>query len=240
MFLGDMYGRLVLLMNEPTVETDAQFTMVAGTRKFNSAGGILMGVVDDQAVWEDSVFRLGHTGFVNVAPTMSGGTIGNYTLEYDIDIGAGYSGDWTALSGASLSAITVDPAVGFKIKIRITTTTANLVAITHLRIDTTTTSAAQANQYPLDTVDLVISASQSLVGAEIRIYDMNNIPAGSLGTELGGVESHTAATYTFTGDAGNTVWIQIMKSGYEEFGQSTVMPSIDGAFYALLTADLNA
>jgi len=89
-------------------------------------------------------------------------------------------------------------------------------------------------------VTLAISAPVSLVGAEIRIYDMDNNPAGSLGTELAGTESHNASTYDFSGAAGNTVWIQIMLAGYEEFGQSTVMPSTSGGFTALVKKELNA
>ena len=89
-------------------------------------------------------------------------------------------------------------------------------------------------------VSLTISSNVSLVGAEVRIYDLDNNPAGSLGTELSGVESHNAATYVYSGSGGNEIWIQIMKSGYAEFGQSYTMPSIDGTFTALLKADLNA
>jgi hypothetical protein len=87
---------------------------------------------------------------------MSGGTIGNYTLEYDIDIndGNGWTDSWSTLDGASLSAETIDPEDGFKLKIRITTTTSNLTAITYLRINTLTSSVAQANLYDLDLVNL--------------------------------------------------------------------------------------
>ena len=92
----------------------------------------------------------------------------------------------------------------------------------------------------LNTVSLTIDAAVSLVGAEIRIYDLDNNPAGSLGTELSGVESHTTATYIYSGSGSNLIWIQIMLSGYEEFGQSFTMPSSDGTFTALLEADLNA
>ena len=91
-----------------------------------------------------------------------------------------------------------------------------------------------------NTVALTIDASVSLVGAEIRIYDLDNSPVGSLGTELDGVESQGSATYLFSGSGGNLIWIQIMLSGYEEFGQSFTMPSSDGDFTALLQADLNA
>jgi hypothetical protein len=33
--------------------------------------------------------------------------------------------------------------------------------------------------------------------------------------------------------------VQIMKSGYEEFGQQVVMPSTNGDFFALLRRELN-
>lgn len=91
-----------------------------------------------------------------------------------------------------------------------------------------------------NSVSLTISAPVTLVGAEIRIYDLDNSPAGSLGTELAGVESHDAATYVYSGAASNSIWIQIMKSGYEEFGQQITMPTANGSFYALLSADINA
>jgi hypothetical protein len=88
-------------------------------------------------------------------------------------------------------------------------------------------------------VTLTIVSQVSLVGAEVRIYDLNDTPAGSLGTELSGVESHSSATYIYSGSGGNTIWIQIMLSGYIEFGQEIIMPSVDGSYTALLDADLN-
>lgn len=88
-------------------------------------------------------------------------------------------------------------------------------------------------------VSLTISASVSLVGAEVRIYDMDNSPAGSLGTELSGIESHNASTYVFTGSSGNVIWIQIMKTGYVEYGQQFTMPSSSGGLFCNLVQDLN-
>lgn len=88
-------------------------------------------------------------------------------------------------------------------------------------------------------VTLTILASVSLVGAEIRIYDLDNNPANSLGTELAGIESCATVSYTYSGDGGNSIWIQIMKSGYEEFGQQLTIPSSNGNFTALLNIDTN-
>lgn len=88
---------------------------------------------------------------------------------------------------------------------------------------------------------ITISAPVSLVGAEIRIYDNDNTPAGSFGTELAGTESHTASTYTYTGLQGNSIAIQIMQSGYEEFVQVYTVPATDTLdFYARMTPETNA
>ena len=86
---------------------------------------------------------------------------------------------------------------------------------------------------------LTIAANVTLSGAEIRIYDMDNSPAGSLGTELSGTESHGSATYTYSGTPGNTIWIQIMKSGYKEYGQSVVFPDSNSTFTATLAVETN-
>jgi len=104
-----------------------------------------------------------------------------------------------------------------------------------------TTTASGGGTVSLEnSVSLTINAPVSLNGAEIRIYDLDNSPAGSLGTELSGVESHSAATYVYSGTGGNSIWIQIMLDGYVEFGQQLTMPSSDGNFTALLKADLNS
>lgn len=86
---------------------------------------------------------------------------------------------------------------------------------------------------------LTISAPVSLAGAEIRIYDMDSTPAGSLGTELAGIESNSGSTFSYSGSAGNTVWIQILADGYVEFGQSLVLPAFDSTFPATLIQDSN-
>jgi hypothetical protein len=88
---------------------------------------------------------------------------------------------------------------------------------------------------------LTLVANVSLVGAEIRIYDLDDtLP--DLGTELGGIESSTTATYDFEGGAGsqgNVVWVQIMLDGYEEFGQQITMPDANSSLFPVLTVDNN-
>ncbi|MBP9716717.1 MAG: hypothetical protein KBD51_02120 [Candidatus Levybacteria bacterium] len=205
LFLGDTSGRLVLAMNESTSETENYFTMVSGTEKFNSAGGILMGVIGDQAIWEDSVFRLGHTGFANVTPTMSGGTIGNYTVEYQIDSGSGFSGSWATATGANLSAESISPS-GFKMKVRITTTSTNATAITYLRFDTISSSSAQAdNLYTLDTA--TITLTNLIPGSRYEIYNTS-----SSTTITNAIAAASTATITASASNGDNLRIRIRKS----------------------------
>lgn len=208
-FIGPVSGRYVLSMNEPTAETTDYFTMVAGTKKFNSIGGILMGTVNDQAIWEDQYYRKGHTGFQNTTPTMSGGTIGNYTIEYDIDVndGNGFTGSWSTASGANLSAESIDPANGFKLKVRITTITANLTAITFLRFDTTTTLTAQEdNLYELDQYTLTLTGLVS--GSDVVVLEAgtNNV--------LDQIDGCTSTSWQYIYFAADTVDIGIFKTGY--------------------------
>lgn len=91
--------------------------------------------------------------------------------------------------------------------------------------------AMQVDVEPAIVPTVTISAQISLVGAEIRIYDMDNNPAGSLGTELAGTESCPTSTFNYVGESGNTIWIQIMKDGYVEFGQSITIPEVSSYGY---------
>lgn len=90
-----------------------------------------------------------------------------------------------------------------------------------------------------NSVLLTIDAPVSLVGAEIRIYDLDNSPAGSFGTELSGTESNGTATYAYTGTAGNLIHIQIMLSGYVEFNRAFTMPTAAQTYTAQLVVDNN-
>jgi hypothetical protein len=91
-----------------------------------------------------------------------------------------------------------------------------------------------------DPLILTIESNVSLIGAEVRIYDMENDPVGSLGPELAGTEIHDAATFSAVIASANLVWIQIMHDGYVEFGQEFTMPSTSITFTALLVPDQNA
>lgn len=157
-FRGSLYGFILLAMNEPTAATAQYWSNPAGVAKFTSAGTIEMRAIGAEAIWEMDYFAKGHTGFANITPVMSGGTIGNYTITYQIDTGSGWNETWKTLNTTNLTAEIVSSTTGFKLKIRIVTSTTNSTAISFLRIYTSTSKAAQdAIDYPLDTNNLSFS-----------------------------------------------------------------------------------
>lgn len=193
-FQGNAYGALLLLMNEPTTETDPYFTVDAGVVKFNSAGGVEMRAIGAKATWETPYFIQGHTDFRDLAPVMTGGgAIGNFRFKYQIDTGSGYSAlsaqKTAAELATALAAETISPTTGFKLKLQIETTSTNTAAITHLRIYTTTTTSAQnAIDYPLDTVTVTVTVKDVNTGAAIEnarvLIEADSGGPASAGTDI--------------------------------------------------------
>lgn len=230
-FLGGKDGAVMLAMNEPTAETAPYYTKVSGNVIFNSAGGVEMRVVGAQAIWEMPYFAKGHTAFKNVVPVMSGGTIGNYTLEYQIDTGAGWNGTWKTLNGANLSGESI--ASGFKLKVRVTTAIANATAITFLRIHTLTTKAAQvAIDYPLDTNTITFTGLPS--GC-----DMVVLSAGT-NTVLYQVDSYGATSIPYTFSGAQTVDVGFIKPGYvTRYLRNLTLTTSDSAIPVTMAPDRN-
>jgi len=175
MFTADTTGNLWFAMNEPTASTSSYVTLtLAGSAGgFTSGGQVSMPTVGDELIIEMPYFALGHTGFANAAATLTGGNTGNFTREYQLDTGSGF-GSYQTLNGANLSAEVVDPSVGFKMRLRITTITANTTnALTYVRVQTTSTLLAQTNNlYPLDYATISISALRA--GSRVQLYDTTN------------------------------------------------------------------
>lgn len=102
------------------------------------------------------------------------------------------------------------PATGFKIKVRLKTTTTNATAITSLLFYLTSTTTTRAYQYPLDQYNLTFTGLQN--PSEIRIFDSAN-PT----TEITGQEDITTGTYTGLIDPATypTVIAAILSLGYQ-------------------------
>lgn len=89
-------------------------------------------------------------------------------------------------------------------------------------------------------ISTTVAAQVSLAGAEIRVYDLDNSPAGSLGTELAGTESCPGSTFSFSVAAGNNVWVQIMLTNYKEYGQQLTGPTASTTYTFALTRETDA
>jgi hypothetical protein len=146
-------GQIVIACNEPldtTLDQCSATLDAANGSGFTSNGEVSMKRLTDIVIWTMPYFALGVTGFQNVAPTITGTNAANHTLEFQWDTGSGWNGTWTALTGANLAAISVDPAVGVRLQVRATVNTASTGnVLTYISIATTTTAAAQQIEYPL-------------------------------------------------------------------------------------------
>ena len=177
-FTSTTAGRLVIACNEPTADAASQCSFTLDTALgsgFTSAGNVSMTQLTDVVEWTMPYFMLGVTGFANSAPTITGTNANNHTLEfqYDLNDGNGWNGTWLTLNGTNLSAITVVPADGVKLKVKATVNTASATnLLTYIRIDTVTNATDQAIQYPLPTTQNIGSVTNIRAGSRIRVFNV--------------------------------------------------------------------
>ena len=206
-------SRIAILMNEPTTLTAAQVTLTNGAA-FTSAGGLYMPTIGMTATFETPEYIIGHNSFTNSAAVMAGGTVANYQFEYSIDKndGNGFSALTSsaytaALLATALNGLTgINSANGFKLRIKISTTTANITAISSLYLITASTTTSQAYQYPLETITLTLTGLQT--GSDIVV-----LAAGTV-TQRINVDSNPTSSYSYVYQASEAVDIGIIKIGY--------------------------
>lgn len=79
-------GRISIMMNEPTAETDHLVSYDSGTPKFTSVGSLYMPIIGDQVTFTTPEYILGQgDSFPNMEAVMAGGTLTNYYISYSID-----------------------------------------------------------------------------------------------------------------------------------------------------------
>lgn len=209
MFTAATTGRVAILMNEKTsAEPSASaYAVLSGSPQFTSAGGLYMPLVGQSIEFTMHYLALGHTSFANLAPVMAGGTIGNYTLQYQIDKnnGAGFSALQTLNAANLFAEAGINAALGIKLKIRITTAIANATAITSLYINTVSTAIAQNNLYPLDTNNLTLTGLQS--GSDVVIRQ-----AGTT-TILSQLDAIAGTSSAFVYSGAQVVDVAVFKNG---------------------------
>lgn len=221
-FVSNTVGRVLLAMNEATSETASYQTLVSGTPQFTSAGNLVLNDVGDEVQWEMDYWCLGSTALANAAPVITGTNVtfasgsrwGNHDLFYQIDKGAGFGGSWIALNQTNLALETgIDPAIGFKLKIRAVCAIASATnLLTFIRIDTVSSLAAQTdNLYPLDVVTLTLTGL--VAGSEVRAYQGTDPATAIL---LDGIESSgTSFSFTYSDAVGQNGYIVVFALGYQ-------------------------
>lgn len=234
-FTSATVGKVEILCNEPTTASSAQCAITSGVPQFNSVGQLSMTVIGQQVTWEMPYFARGHTALANLAPTLSGTNTGNLTYEFQCDKGAGYGGTWLTLNAANLTAQgAIDPAIGFKLKVRATCATANAGnLLTNIAIPTVTTSVAQGgNPHPLDTATITFTGLP--LGTDIVI-----LTAGTASI-LQQVDAHNDTSYAW-GYAGTpTVDIGFINPGYQvQYIRSLALSTVDSSIPISLTVDRN-
>ena len=157
-------------------------------------------------------YIIGHTGFQNVAPTLTGSGTANHDYDYDIDVndGNGFTGSYQALTGANLSAETIDATLGFKLRIRITVNTAaGSNTLRYISVATTSTTTTQAYQYPLTNYNVTFTGLQT--GTVIAVLETGTETLLAKLTETSGT-----AIYSYSSDdVGDSVDYAILAPGFE-------------------------
>ena len=205
-FTSTTAGRIAVLMNEPTAETITQVTLTNGAA-FTSAGGLYMPVIGHKVLFETPNYIIGHNSFTNTPLVMAGGTATNYTYRYQIDKGAGF-GAFSAVLTATTLATTlsgesgINPSIGVKLRLEITTSVKNTTAITSVFLTTVSSTTSQDFQYPLDTFSINVTG----VVAGSRIIIKKTSDNSVLFNQY-----VSGTSYSFTTDYAGEVKIEVRK-----------------------------
>lgn len=192
LFYSDTSGRIYIFGSPPTAATVEQCVMSGGAVSSGLTTMYLFGV-GARVEWTTHFIR-GHTGFQNVAQVSNTGDFtstifGNCTVEYDLDKGSGFSGAWKAVSGANMSAETgIDPATGFRLRLRVTSLISTLQSFGYFFFNTTTTATDRYTLYPID--ESTVTVSGLATGSRVKV---TRVDTGAL--LYSGVESSGAVSF---------------------------------------------
>lgn len=206
-------GTIKLFANQLTTKSSAYVTLsVANTTigGFNS-NTLVLPTAGDYVIFETPNLIYGHTGFSSSVAVSTSAT-GTYTYQYQLyNPSTGTWGSWTTLNATNLSAESISYSLGFKLRIKITTTVSSTSNVfTSLTIGTITSSNSIKTYYPLDSITMTINGLQP--GSEVRAY-VGSDPATAV--EIGGIES-SGTSFSFThSHGGETGFIRIMSLGYD-------------------------
>lgn len=201
-------GTLNFRCSTPLTEEPSLSTLTASSGVIFTAATAYMPAVDDRITFKCPFKVRGYTAFSGAA-TFNSGTIGNFLVEYSLDLGA----TWKTASSGNLTGETLpDPAVGFDFWCRATTvtpgnTTANGIGC--IVFPMTTSAAAQANQYALE--EITFTDSGVLSGSSVAWIDPAGTTVFGFYTGSGG-----EAIYQNQDGTEKTGSYKVRKAGYAE------------------------
>lgn len=125
-----------------------------------------------------------------------------------------------------------DPAVGFPLRLRITTSTTNATAITSLYFFTNSTSTSRQAVYPLDTNTVTFTGLQT--GTDVVV-----LTAGTT-TILAQQNANPGTTYDYTYSGAQTVDVGFIKQGYVPlYIRNLALGTTNSSIPVAMTADRN-
>lgn len=219
-FISSTTGSIGLWAIEETSDATsaASYEVVTEPVNFDSVGGVRLQSSGSEIIWTWPWYVKGHKGFLaDKSPQLFGTGSNNLNIEYQLDKGSGFSGTWVSASTHNLAAesASINPATGFKMKLRTRCATTSLTNILYGVVFYTSSSfnlqTSSGSLYPLDTVSTALTFTNVQSGSEIRVYTANTE------TELASVEDGTGSfsyNYTWEGVDSN-VDVQIVSLAYE-------------------------
>lgn len=189
-FRSNTVGYIVALMIPDTTATNSSITITAGNPTFMRDGTLDM-VSGDVVEIAQSYFAKGHISFPGTYTSTRGGSVWNanewtnVTVDFQYDIGSGWSGTWlNARTASNWTGITIVAATGVKLKFRLTATGAENT-MTMFIVDTVTSIATQkANLYPIDQVSCDVILNGIIIDSRWWIYDSDTDTELAEGTAL--------------------------------------------------------
>jgi len=202
-FLTDTTGVVTVAMNEATPETLSQVDVISLSANawFTSNWQISIPEIWEQIIRTTPYYIKGYTAFTNTALNITGTSISGITYEYQIDVNDWnwFNGTWKTANGPTLSWEIINAVNGFKLKLRITTTTTvSWRALVYVRFNMTTAAIAQRELYPLTISNRTYELTWLTVWTEVVIFDASN---NEIDREI-----ITGTTYTYNYEWNSDDW----------------------------------
>ncbi len=219
----------------PKSEDSTYYTATSGIR-WNYNGRLYLTADNDSILYTWPHWVKGVTEFPSGGSvTINGSGTGNFVLEYQIDVGAGWT-SLATLNHANLSGNTIDPDTGFRFRLKVSRVTGSSTEYLD-RLNWDTTVDYDSYQYPINLVD--ITAQNIKDGSE---YWLKNRATGQVlgsGTQSGtGVITISGVPYE--GDPDN-IYLRVRKKTsdpkYQDFYQENTLSATGANFFVSQVLD---